>query len=183
MDFIAIDFETANPNYASVCAAGWATVRGGAIVDNGSWLCRPPPGHEQFGPYNVRVHGITADRVADQPTFSERVPELLARLEDGLPIIAHHATFDINVLEQALATCDRPRPQNPYHCTRNWSKQLLQLPAYTLPEVCAHLGVAIDQHHEAGSDALSAARVALRLAETVGVSTICELDKAATRGW
>jgi len=44
MDFIAVDFETANPNYASVCAAGWATVRDGFIVDSGSWLCRPTIG-------------------------------------------------------------------------------------------------------------------------------------------
>ncbi len=181
MDFTSIDFETANPNYASVCAIGWTTVRGGSIIDQGSRLCRPPAGYDQFGPYNVRVHGITADKVADQPTFAECVPALLARLDDGLPIIAHNAAFDINVLGQALATCGRSRPQAPHHCTMNWSKQLLQLPAYKLPVVCKHLGIPLDEHHKAGADALAAAQIALRLAELIGASTITELDAAANQ--
>ena len=180
MDFIAIDFETANPNRASVCAVGWTTVRGGAIVDSGSWLCRPPVGYDEFGFYNVRVHGITADRVADQPTFAERVPELLARLSPGLPIIAHNASFDISVLKQALATCGRSRPPTNHHCTLKWSKSLLQLPAYKLPAVCRHLGITVDKHHDAGSDARSAAQIALRLAETIGVTTVDDLDAAAS---
>jgi DNA polymerase III subunit epsilon len=180
MDFIAIDFETANPNYASVCAMGWATVRGGVIVDRGSWLCRPPGGHGGFGLFNVRVHGITAEKVADQPTFAERVPDLLARLDGGVPIVAHNASFDIGVLEQALATCGRSRPQTGHHCTQRWAKRLLDLPKYSLPRVCEHLGVIMGKHHDAGDDAVAAAQVAIRLAETVGVSTIGDLDAAAS---
>lgn len=137
MDFVAIDFETANPNYASVCAVGWTTVRGGRIVESDSWLCRPPAGYDEFGPYNVRVHGITADRVADQPTFAERAPELLERLSHGLPIVAHNASFDVGVLNQALATCGRSRPPVDHHCTMKWAKSMLQLPAYKLPAVQA----------------------------------------------
>lgn len=176
MDFVAIDFETANPNYASVCAMGWATVRNGVVVDQGSWLCRPPAGLDEFGPYNVRVHGITAETVASQPTFAERVPELLERLNTGLPIVAHNAVFDIGVLEQALANCGRQRPALPHHCTKVWAKRLIQLPKYTLPKVCAHLGVVLGKHHDAGDDARAAALVAIRLAELVGASTIAELD-------
>lgn len=179
MDFIAIDFEIANPNYASVCAAGWATVRDGLVVDQGSWLCRPPAGHEQFGLWQVRIHKITADKVATQPTFAERVPELLTLLGNELPIIAHNAAFDINVLRRALATCHLMPPRTPHHCTRTWSKQLLALRNYKLTSVCAHFGIPLDQHHEPASDALAAARIALRLAEMVGVSTIDELASAA----
>jgi len=179
MDFIAIDFEIANPNHASVCAAGWATVRAGTVVESGSWLCRPPTGHDEFAFYNVRVHGITADRVAHEPTFAERAPDLLARLSGGLPILAHNAAFDVSVLGQSLATCGLSRPRVAHHCTMKWSKNLLQLPKYRLPAVCGYLGIEIENHHDAGSDALSAARVALRLAERLGVSTVEELDTAA----
>lgn len=181
MDFLAIDFETANPNYASVCAMGWATVRNGVITDRGSWLCRPPAGLDHFGMYNVRVHGITPETIHGQPTFNERVPEMLALLNAGLPIVAHNAAFDIGVLEQSLATCGRSKPPNPYHCTRNWAKRLINLPKYNLPQVCNHLGVVLGKHHEAGDDALAAAQVAIRLAESVGASTIGELDAAANR--
>ncbi|MBN7314148.1 exonuclease domain-containing protein [Mycobacteroides abscessus] len=178
MDFVAIDFETANPNYASVCAAGWATVRGGQIVDHGSWLCRPPAGHTAFGAWNIKVHGITADKVAGQPTFSERIPDLLARL-DGLPVLAHNAKFDVSVLGQALAACGRTYRVADHHCTMEWSKMLLTLPKYNLPAVCKELNITLDQHHEAGSDALSAAEVALRLADRVGAATVTELDEKA----
>lgn len=181
MDFVAIDFETANPKYASVCAAGWATVRSGQIVDHGSWLCQPPAGHAAFGVWNIKIHGITPDKVAGQPTFAERIPDLLARL-DGLPVLAHNAKFDISVLRQALEACGRTHHVAAHHCTMEWSKKLLQLPTYKLPAVCKQLGVTLDQHHEAGSDALSAANVALRLAETVGASTVAELDAKASQG-
>jgi DNA polymerase-3 subunit epsilon len=180
MEFVAIDFETANPNYASVCAMGWATVRNGVITDRGSWLCRPPSGLEEFGPYNIRVHGITADMVADQPTFADRVPDLLARLDVGLPIVAHNAAFDIGVLQQSLATCGLSRPQNAHHCTKVWSKRLFHLPKYTLPHVCEHLGITIGRHHDAGDDAVAAAQIAIRLAESVGASTIEDLEAAAS---
>jgi DNA polymerase-3 subunit epsilon len=183
MDFIAIDFEIANPNYASVCAAGWATVRDGLIVDQGSWLCRPPTGHEQFGLYQVRIHKITADKVATQPTFAERVPELLAILGDGPPIVAHNAAFDFNVLQRALATCHLMPPRTPHHCTKKWSKQLLALPNYKLTTVCKYFGLSLDRHHEPASDALAAARIALRLAEMVGVSTIDELVVCPAINW
>lgn len=161
---------------------GWATVRDGVVTDQGSWLCRPPAGLEEFGPYNVRVHGITADKVADQPTFAQRVPDLLSRLENGLPIVAHNAAFDIGVLEQSLATCGQLRPPTAYHCTKIWAKRLLHLSKYTLPQVCEHLGVAMGKHHEAGADALAAAQVTIRLADTVGASTIRDLDAAASAG-
>lgn len=178
MDFIAIDFETANPQRASVCAAGWAIVRGGALVDRGSWLCRPPAGYEEFGVHNVRVHGITAEMVAGQPSFAERLPQLLALLGQGLPIVAHNAVFDISVLAQALTACGVARPMTPHHCTLGWAKKLLDLPAYRLNIVCEHLGISL-HHHDAGSDALAAAQVALHLAELVGASSTAELDSAA----
>ncbi|MGB3484164.1 MAG: exonuclease domain-containing protein [Mycobacterium sp.] len=181
MDFIAIDFETANPKRASVCAAGWATVRDGVVVEAGSWLCRPPAGFDEFAAYNVGIHGITPAQVADQPSFAERVQDFLPRLTAGPPIVAHNSAFDMDVLGKALATCGRSRPQTRNHCTMKWSKSLLQLPTYNLPAVCSYLGITLERHHEAGSDALSAAKVAVRLAETIGVSTIAELDVAASK--
>lgn len=179
MDFVAIDFETANPNYASVCAMGWATVRHGVITDRGSWLCRPPVGLEEFGIYNMRAHGITAETVADQPSFADRVPDLLNRIDAGLPLVAHNARFDIGVLKQSLARCGQVLPPPANHCTIAWSKRLFHLPRYTLPRVCQHLGITMGTHHDAGDDAFAAAQIALRLAEMVGASTVDDLEAAS----
>ena len=41
MEFVAIDFETANKSYDSACSIGLVTVRDGAIVDEYYKLIRP----------------------------------------------------------------------------------------------------------------------------------------------
>lgn len=180
MNFTTIDFETANPNYASVCAIGWTTVRDGRIEQQGSWLCRPPDGHTQFNPRNIQIHGITAAKVAAEPRFIDRVPDLLDLLSNGLPVIAHNAKFDMNVLRQALAACGRVHEVESQYCTMEWSRLLLpELPKHRLPNVCGHYGITLDNHHEAGSDAVAAAEIALCLAKTAQAATIAELDAAA----
>ncbi len=181
MNFNTIDFETANPNYASVCAIGFTTVRDGRIEKQGSWLCRPPAGHRQFNSRNVQIHGISAATVASEPTFEDRIPDLLALLSNGLPVIAHNAKFDMNVLRQALAACGRSHDVATYYCTMEWSRLLLpELPKHRLPNVCEHYRIKLDNHHEAGSDALAAAKITLCLAQTAKAATITELDTEAT---
>ena len=41
MNWIAIDFETANEKHSSACAMGIAIVADGRIVKRDSWLIRP----------------------------------------------------------------------------------------------------------------------------------------------
>ncbi|WP_299565606.1 3'-5' exonuclease [uncultured Mycolicibacterium sp.] len=178
MDFIAVDFETANPRRASVCAVGWATVRGGRIVETGSWLCRPPAGYDEFHVWNVRVHRITPERVAGRPGFAELAPDLLRRIASGMPLVAHNAAFDRSVLAAALRACGHPLPPLDFHCTARLARRLLQLPDYRLPTVCGHLGIPLDNHHDAECDAVAAARVALRLAERTGARSIAELGES-----
>ena len=64
LDFTAIDFETANGSRASACSVGLVKVRDGRVVDKTGWLIRPPAGHDEFAPWNITIHGITADMVA-----------------------------------------------------------------------------------------------------------------------
>jgi len=42
LDFIALDFETANSYRGSPCALGLVRVRDGKVVEEGSFLMRPP---------------------------------------------------------------------------------------------------------------------------------------------
>lgn len=62
LDFVAVDFETANTTRASLCSVGAVRVRNGIIVESFSTLVKPAHEHN-FSPSNVRVHGITADHV------------------------------------------------------------------------------------------------------------------------
>jgi len=62
LDFTAIDFETANGFRGSPCAVGLSKVRGGVVVEEASWLMRPPENHDRFDYHNVRIHDIRPAR-------------------------------------------------------------------------------------------------------------------------
>lgn len=53
------------------------------------------------------VHGLSETFLADKPSFSERVHELLEFIADS-PLIAHNAGFDFGFLDAELATCGHP---------------------------------------------------------------------------
>ncbi|MFC9475937.1 exonuclease domain-containing protein [Nocardia sp. NPDC056952] len=177
LSFAAIDVETANPTHGSICAIGVTVVRDGIAVTTRSMLCRPPAGVDSFSPHNVRIHGIKPGDVAEQPTFAERLPEVLALVGD-LPVVAHNARFDMGNLTRACGFTGVPLPMWDFGCTLSWSGQQLRLESYGLANVAQALGVSLDKHHEAGADAAAAAGVALGLARLAGARTLVELARA-----
>ena len=70
LDFTAVDVETANDNWGSICQIGAVRFRDGQETASQSWLCTPPPGLEHFADINVSIHGITADDVKGAPAFA-----------------------------------------------------------------------------------------------------------------
>ena len=174
LDFVGFDVETANYDRGSICAVGWAMVRGGQIVDAGSSLCRPPDAVYWFDPFISSIHGITEHDVRDKPGFRDIVPKLITGFGD-LPVIAHNANFDIGALCEAYTHCALPRPTLSYGCTLVWSRRLLGLPSNRLPIVCNHLGIPLNRHHDAGDDARAAAQITIALAARQGATTLGEL--------
>jgi DNA polymerase-3 subunit epsilon len=192
LDFVAIDVETANARRGSVCAIGAVVVRAGVVVSSHSWLTRPPEGLAHFDGFNVGLHGITPEMVADQPTFSERLDQLL-ELAGGLPLVAHNASFDIGALREACIATDRDWPTTDYVCSLVMARRALDLISYRLPMVAAECGVDLADHHEAGSDALACAHIVLEIARrrnADSLSGLCtdlrvlagRLEPAAWRG-
>lgn len=166
LDFVAIDFETANSYQASVCSVGLVWVAGGEVTDQRSMLIRPNPavGGGAFNPWNVRIHGITPDMVVDAPTFAELYDEL-AETIGGATLVAHNAVFDRSCLAKACDASGLPPFRNPWACTMLESRRMLPgLPNHKLPTVAAALGVTQVHHHDAGDDALVAARIHIGLA-------------------
>jgi DNA polymerase III subunit epsilon len=191
-DFVAIDVETANAHRGSICAIGAAVVRAGVVVSTHSWLVRPPAGLDTFDRMNVRLHGITAGMVTDQPFFAERLDQLV-ELAAGLPLVAHNASFDIGALREACIVADREWPTTDYACSLVMARRALDLIAYRLPIVAAECGIELGRHHEAGSDARACAQVVLELARRRNAGTLADLlgdlkvlpgrlDAAAWRG-
>ena len=162
--FVAFDVETANQNWGSVCQMGLVRVIDGEIVERASWLCRPPEGIDEFDPFNVDCHGITADAVADEPA----VGELFERFTDfvgDLPVVAHNAYFDASAMRYAAQASGAKIPHFTFACTLAQSRAAdLGVANHRLPTVAEHFGVALDNHHDAAADAEACAGVMLGLA-------------------
>ncbi len=153
MDFVAIDFETANTN-GDPCALGLAIVRDKSIVSSDSYLINP---HAPFSQKCVDIHGINPSDVLGAPNFGAVWNEIY-QLFDKYPIVAHNAGFDIWVLRNALKKCGANPPDTKYYCTLKLSKKLCtEQPKHTLDYLCDAYGICLNNHHDCQQDAIACA--------------------------
>lgn len=163
LDFAAIDFETAGPSAASACAVGVAVVADGEVVDRVGWLIRPPAGHDVFSPWNIRVHGITPDRVVDACGWADQLEALLAAL-GGLPVVAHNAPFDMGVIRAACSVSGVRIPPLDFFCSLRIARRTYGLTSYRLPVAATAAGFEDFPHHDAAADAEACARIVVHAA-------------------
>ncbi|HIU63882.1 MAG TPA: 3'-5' exonuclease [Candidatus Avacidaminococcus intestinavium] len=160
MNFVALDFETANNSKASVCSIGIVTVKNNKIADEYYSLVKPQD--MLFDSNNIQVHGITPGMVAAAPDFPAIWPEILARL-DGQLVIAHYAKFDINVLKAVLDAYNIDYPAIQYMCSWLISKAAWpDLPTYRLDFLANKIGFEF-KHHNALEDARACAELMLAI--------------------
>ncbi|MBP3044956.1 exonuclease [Arthrobacter jiangjiafuii] len=169
IEFTAIDFETANGFRGSPCSVGLVKVRDGAIVDEASWLMRPPEGHDFFDRRNVRIHGIEADMVAGAPRFGELFPEIGAFIGSDL-LVAHNAAFDMGVIRSALEVSNLPGPAYDYTCSVVHSRRTYSLVSHSLPFAAEAAGVPLRNHHDAVEDSRACAGIMLDIVRRSGAA-------------
>lgn len=174
LDFTAIDFETANGFRGSPCAVGLTKVRGGAIVEEASWLMRPPENHDTFDYHNVRIHGIRAEHVAARPRFGELFSEIGAFIGDDI-LAAHNAAFDLGVIRSGLEVSGLPGPAYDYVCTVMLSRRCYSLVSNSLPFAAEEAGVPLVNHHDAAEDARACAGILIDIAARNRANSIAEL--------
>ena len=176
MNFISLDFETANHSRVSICAAGLAVFENGMMTESLYWLVRPPKGHGWFREdFTEECHGLTHLDVLDAPEFPAIAPELLARLTRADFVIAHKAEFDIGHLRETLDYFGLAQPAFNYLCTCQLARQVWpELPNHKLSTLAAHIGLEF-QHHHAQADAEAAGRVLLAMMKQTKVTATQEL--------
>ncbi len=177
LDFTAIDFETANSSSASACSVGLVRVRDSRVVDTASWLIKPPPGHDAFLEWNVRIHGIRATDVADASGWSEQLGDLVAFAGDDV-LVAHNAGFDMGVLRGGCAAAGIPCPRYDYLCSLQVARRTYVLDSYRLPVAAMAAGFEGFRHHEALADAEACAAIIVHAAGRHGASSLGELSAA-----
>jgi len=174
LDFTAIDFEAANSDRTSACAVGITTVRDVLVVGTESWLIRPHTGLESFDKYATRVHGITAQMVVNSASLEESMFKLEALIGDG-PVLAHNIGYDADVLRRSFEIAGMPSPANEFRCTQTLSRVALRLEKTKLHLVAQHLGLPEFDHHDAGADARTCARIAIEIGRRRGATSIKSL--------
>ena len=165
LDFLAVDVETANADWGSICQIGVCQVRDGAVVAQDAWLCKPPAKLDSFEDANIAIHGITAEDVADAPNFSEAMDKLESWM-DGSPLLAHNAQFDMTALRRACIAADIEVPAIDFGCSLALARAAkLDVINHRLPTVAKALDVMLQRHHDAGADAEACAGIVIALAQ------------------
>ena len=174
LDFTAIDFETANSSPASACAVGLVRVRGGEVVATAGWLIQPPPGHDEFQEWNVRIHGIQPTDVLSAATWVDQFDRLCGFAGADV-LVAHNAGFDLNVLRRAAEATDMLCPPYRSLCSLQVARKTYQLDSYRLPVAAAAAGFAEFSHHDALADARACAHIVIDAARRHGAADVFAL--------
>lgn len=174
MDFVAIDFETANASRTSACSLGLSFVSNNKVTNTKYWLIKPEP--LEFNEFNVAIHGITPEDVYEAPTFAQLWPEILPFL-DGQIVVAHNASFDISVLRRTLELYSIPGPDIDFLCTYKISQKAFpSAGAYRLDVISKILDIELN-HHQAESDAIACATILCKLMDANALNSLSEIEK------
>ena len=168
MDFITLDFETANFNRNSACEIGLTFVKDNQITETKSWLIRPKI--NRFESMNMKVHGISAADVWDKPRFDALWKSDLKELLENQFLIAHNASFDFSVLRKTLDSYGLAYPNLSYSCSYLFAKKIWKkMPRYDLKTLCNQNEIYF-RHHRAGSDSDATAQLAIKGFEKMNVT-------------
>lgn len=177
LDFVAIDFETANGSPASPCAVGLVRVRDGKIVDGFESIFRPPPLHNWFSAGNIAVHGITPSMIVAAPEYSEVLQQMLEFVAEDV-LIAHNAPFDMGVLRASALAVGGSLPVVRYSCSLQIARKTYNLDSYRLNQVAYAIGHEEFNHHNALADSDACSRIVIHAADRHGAQNLEELLSA-----
>lgn len=155
-DFVAIDFETADPKRDSACSVGIIRVDKNEIVDRAYFLIRPPRQYFQF----TYIHGIAWTDVQHQPNFKELWPHIKSKFADVDFIAAHNANFDRAVLNACCQNAHLDPLSIPFLCTVQLARDVWNIRPTKLPNVCEFLDIPLE-HHQSLSDAEACAKIVI----------------------
>lgn len=174
MNFTAIDFETATSSRNSACSVALVEVKDDKLVDSYYALIRPPA--LRFNPFNIHIHGIHPEDVADASDFAGIWPELAKRLA-GRIVVAHNAQFDMSVLKASLREAGLRPPAFSHCCTVSLARHAWpHLMNHKLDTVGKYLHIQF-QHHNALDDARTCAAIPMAAGREMAAENFAELAR------
>lgn len=168
-----IDFETTGLSSADdrVIEVGVACFAAGELRAVKNWLVNPGI---PISEASRELCNLSDEDLRDAPPFAEVIAELERMIEGYLPV-AYNANFDRSFMHKELAAAGRAAAaaerapafdaQVTWIDPLVWVRELYKDErGHRLTEICARLGIALDNAHRAASDAEATGRVLLALA-------------------
>ncbi|MET4221876.1 DNA polymerase-3 subunit epsilon [Bradyrhizobium sp. LB14.3] len=173
-NFIALDVETANSDFASICSIGLVHFRGGEVFKSLTILVDP---EDDFSRANIGIHGIRPEDVAGKPTMATVFPVIGNALRGAA--IVHHSPFDRSSLAQAASKYGT----DGLLCTWIDSLQVARRAwdsfgtngGYGLKNLASTFDIQFN-HHDAAEDARAAGLIMLRAIDETKVSLQSWID-------
>lgn len=170
MNFVAMDFETANAKLYSACSLALTVVRNSQVVDEFYSLIKPDT---DFFWRNIQIHGIHTADVANAPTFPEVWEHVAPFFQRDRLVIAHNAPFDNGVLRSSLEHYRLPAARYLTLDTVKTSRKFFpEFPNHKLDTVCNQLSIDLHHHHNALDDSLACANILLYEANHFGTEPL-----------
>lgn len=111
-----------------------------------------------IAPMYTKISGITNDMVQDAPTFPQIAKKIL-ELTEGRVFVAHNVAFDYGFVKDEFASLGFGFKRDTL-CTVRLSRKLLpNRVSYSLGNLCAGLGIEIENRHRAEGDAVATAKL------------------------
>ncbi|MDP2891861.1 MAG: PolC-type DNA polymerase III [Bacillota bacterium] len=176
-EYVVFDLETTglNPVFDGITEIAAVRMKDGQRLDSFHTLVHPG---QPIPPDITRLTGITDEMVKDAPGIEAALPGFFT-FSKGAALAAHNAAFDMSFLSlkgrKAGLIFD-----NPVVDTLSLARRLRPgYRAYRLDVVCENLGIDLESHHRASSDAEATASIlSLFLSELIrkGAKTLSDVN-------
>ena len=158
--YVVVDLEaTSTGSKAKIIQVGIVVIEDGKIVDHYTTDVNP---HEPLDAHIKELTGLTDQRLAQAPDFSQVTRKIFDLVKDGI-FVAHNVQFDANLLAENLFF-EGYELRNPRVDTVELAQVFFpELEKYSLPILCRELGIPLKHAHTALSDAQATAELLLFL--------------------
>lgn len=177
LDYIVIDFETANQFKNSACSVGLVRFINGKEVDSVSALIHPA---KMFfiQEWTDTIHGISYEDVRNEPYFPEIWQTIVMPFIEktpNVPIVAHNANFDMGIIKECCDYYGMNIPDLKYFDSLPISRKTWpELQSHKLTSLGDHFGI-IYKAHDALEDSRTCGEIVALAAKKWNAKTIDQL--------
>lgn len=166
--FTFFDVETPNSSNNSICSIGVVHLKENEVIFSKEYLVNP---ETRFDNVNMEIHGITPRMVEHASVFPQVWEEIKEYFTNAI-VVAHNATFDLNVLSKTLLAYDIAVPDFNYICTLDKARRHIpreKYGSYKLNVLSEAFHINLGNHHNAMCDTMACKELFIIIAEIFGI--------------